>query len=362
MSEQREPADRAGEDSAGLIPSTLTRHEHLLLGGQPTLTLRQVAHGAGTSTDIARRFWRAMGFADVDPDDVRFTQRDVDALCGVADLIDDNDDGLPSPSAPGGGLAASSVFEMLRAQSYTMDRLVLWQLETFVADVAQRLQLDDTAARLVVLDHIDEVSASLRAQLDYVWSRHLAALLSRTDAEVADRGREDAGPDLYPLTRSLGFVDIVAFTQRAQTMGRLQLESMLNDFETTARNVVTSRGARVVKTIGDAVMYIADDVVTAADVVTALVRELQSGPVPMHVRASLVQGRVVSRSGDVFGPTVNLASRLVDTAEPGGIRMDEATARAIMNGPDAARYRVSECKEVVAKGLGNIVPWALEEA
>ncbi|QPL06490.1 adenylate/guanylate cyclase domain-containing protein [Actinomyces respiraculi] len=333
-----------------------------MLGGQPTLTLRQVAHGAGTSTDIARRFWRAMGFADVDPDDVRFTQRDVDALCGVADLIDDNDDGLPSPSAPGGGLAASSVFEMLRAQSYTMDRLVLWQLETFVADVAQRLQLDDTAARLVVLDHIDEVSASLRAQLDYVWSRHLAALLSRTDAEVADRGREDAGPDLYPLTRSLGFVDIVAFTQRAQTMGRLQLESMLNDFETTARNVVTSRGARVVKTIGDAVMYIADDVVTAADVVTALVRELQSGPVPMHVRASLVQGRVVSRSGDVFGPTVNLASRLVDTAEPGGIRMDEATARAIMNGPDAARYRVSECKEVVAKGLGNIVPWALEEA
>ena len=342
--------------------ATLSRHERLLLGGRPSLTLAQLAESAGTSVDVARHFWRAMGFADVRPDDVRFTERDVEALRGVADLIDDKDDGLPSPSAPGGGLAASSVFEMLRAQSYTMDRLVLWQLETFVADVVQRLHLDDTAARLVVLDHVDEMTASLRSQLDYVWSRHMAALLGRTDAEVSGRGREEAGPDLYPLTRSLGFVDIVAFTQRAQTMGRTQLETMLNDFETTARDVVTSRGARVVKTIGDAVMYIADDVVTAADVVTALVRELQSGPVPMHVRASLVQGRVVSRSGDVFGPTVNLASRLVDTAEPGGIRMDEPTARALMNGPEAARYRVSECKEVVAKGLGNIVPWSLAKA
>ena len=54
-------------------------------------------------------------------------------------------------------------------------------------------------------------------------------------------------------------------------MGRMELSTMLDDFETTARNVVTSRGARVVKTIGDAVMYIADDLSTAADVVTAIV-------------------------------------------------------------------------------------------
>ena len=96
----------------------------------------------------------------------------------------------------------------------------------------------------------------------------------------------------------------------------------------------------LVKTIGDAIMYIADDLSTAADVVTAMVAELQAGPDMLLVRASLVQGRVVSRSGDVFGPPVNLASRLVGTAEPGGIRMDEATAQALMRGPDAERYRV----------------------
>lgn len=355
--------DPAGGPTAGApadkVLGTVRGHEQRLLQGAPGLSLREVAAHAGTGLDLARRFWRAMGFADVDPDEVHFTEQDAVALRTVADLIDDNDDGLPSAEAPGGGLAASSVLELLRAQSYTMDRLVLWQFETLVADISQRLHLDDTAARLVALDHIDEMIDSLSGQLVYVWRRHLASLLDRTDSEVSRRGREDAGPDYYPLIRSLGFVDIVSFTQRAQTMGRLELSEMLDDFESTARDVVTSRGARVVKTIGDAVMYIADDLTTAADVVTALVEELQSGPEMMRVRASLVQGRVVSRSGDVFGPPVNLASRLVDTAEPGGIRMDEATAMEILNGPDAHRYTIHPCHEVVAKGLGNVTPWAL---
>ena len=154
-------------------------------------------------------------------------------------------------------------------------------------------------------------------------------------------------------------MDIVSFTQRAQGMGRAELSAMINDFESTARDVITSRGARVVKTIGDAVMYISEDLEVAADVVTALVEELQSGPDMMLVRASLVSGRVVSRSGDVFGPTVNLASRLVSTAEPEGIRMDESTARALRDSASAGLYEIRQCHDVVAKGLGTVTPWSL---
>ena len=124
----------------------------MLLDGDPCLTLRELAERAGTGLDLARMFWRSMGFADVDPDAVRFTGADVEALRGVAELIDEDDDGAPSPVAPGGGVAASSVLELLRAQSHTMDRLVLWQLETLVADISQRYRLDDTSARLVALD------------------------------------------------------------------------------------------------------------------------------------------------------------------------------------------------------------------
>ena len=331
--------------------ATLAGHESLLLGESPTLTLTELAQRAGTSVEVAQKFWRAMGFADVQPDEVRFTDQDVAALQDTVALLDETSDS---------SLASASVLELLRAQSYTMDRLVLWELETFVTDLSERLGLDDTAARLVALDRIDGLVELLSRQLTYVWRRHMASILGRTDAEVSTRGREDAGPDLYPLIRSLGFVDIVSFTQRAQGMSKAALTHMLEDFENTARDVITSRGARVVKTIGDAVMYISDDLLIAADVVTALVDELQKGPDAIRVRASLVEGRVISRSGDVFGPTVNLASRLVDAAEPGGIRLDESTAMAILRSPEAARYRVGQCHEVVAKGLGQIVPWSLE--
>ena len=331
--------------------ATLAGHESLLLGESPSLTLTELAQRAGTSVEVAQKFWRAMGFADVQPDEVRFTDQDVAALQDTVALLDETSDS---------SLASASVLELLRAQSYTMDRLVLWELETFVTDLSERLGLDDTAARLVALDRIDGLVELLSRQLTYVWRRHMASILGRTDAEVSTRGREDAGPDLYPLIRSLGFVDIVSFTQRAQGMSKAALTHMLEDFENTARDVITSRGARVVKTIGDAVMYISDDLLIAADVVTALVDELQKGPDAIRVRASLVEGRVISRSGDVFGPTVNLASRLVDAAEPGGIRLDESTAMAILRSPEAARYRVGQCHEVVAKGLGQIVPWSLE--
>ena len=347
----RRAEDEVAGGAAPAGRATLAGHEHMLLGEAPGLTLTEVAQRAGTSLEMARRFWRAMGFADVAPDAVHFTGQDVDALRDTMTLLDETGDSV---------LASASVLELLRAQSYTMDRLVLWELETFVTDLSERLDLDDTSARLVALDRIDGLVDLLSRQLTYVWRRHMASILGRTDAEVSARGREDTGPDLYPLIRSLGFVDIVSFTQRAQGMSKAALTHMLEDFENTARDVITSRGARVVKTIGDAVMYISDDLAIAADVVTALVEELQKGPDAIRVRASLVEGRVISRSGDVFGPTVNLASRLVDTAEPGGIRLDEATAMAILRSPQAGHYRVGQCHEVVAKGLGQIVPWSLE--
>ena len=343
-----------GEAAAEVDPegrTTLVGHECLLLGASPSLTLTEVAQRAGTSMEMAQKFWRAMGFADVDPDAIHFTEQDVAALQDTVALIDETSDS---------SLASASVLELLRAQSYTMDRLVLWELETFVTDLSERLGLDDTSARLVALDRIDGLVELLSRQLTYVWRRHMASILGRTDAEVSTRGREDTGPDLYPLIRSLGFVDIVSFTQRAQGMSKAALTHMLEGFENTARDVITSRGARVVKTIGDAVMYISDDLLIAADVVTALVDELQKGPDAIRVRASLVEGRVISRSGDVFGPTVNLASRLVDAAEPGSIRLDESTAMAILRSSQADRYRVGQCHEVVAKGLGQIVPWSLE--
>src|SRR5699024_7141105 len=128
-----------------------------------------------------------------------------------------------------------------------------------------------------------------------------------------------------PLLRALGYIDMVSFTSSSASLGSQALAELVQGFEFAARDVITSHGARVVKTIGDAVLWVADDLPTAAVVAVELVRVIHSRPELLPVRGSLVWGRVISRSGDVFGPVVNLASRLVDVALPGTVVMDPKT-------------------------------------
>src|SRR5690606_27242514 len=112
---------------------------------------------------------------------------------------------------------------------------------------------------------------------------------------------------------------------------------------------------RVVKTIGDAVLFVADDAATGARIATGLARGTAvEGPVPVEVRVSVVWGRVLSRFGDVFGPPVNLAARLSAAAEPGTVLTDPVTA-VMFSGVAWLAVLVQEPAELV--GCGAVTPF-----
>jgi adenylate cyclase len=275
---------------------------------------------------------------------VIFGEYDVRALRSMAQLIEDDT------------IDTTTAISLLRAQSHMTDRLALWQTEALVEGVARRRHLDDVSARLVVLDRITGVTEVLQAQLDYSWRRQLAALIARTDAEVSESRRPSTDPFHMPLQRALGFLDMVAYTRRSTELGTRALADLVQTFEYTSRDVITTHGARVVKTIGDAVLWVADDLAIAADVAVELVAALHAKENMLPVRASLVWGGVLSRNGDVFGPTVNLASRLVDVAPPGGILMDRDTAEALAASPAARHYTMVPREGVELQGLGEVRP------
>ena len=81
------------------------------------------------------------------------------------------------------------------------------------------------------------------------------------------------------------------------------------------RDIIAAKGARVVKTIGDAFLFIADDLVTGAETATAIVETLRSEPGMLPVRASLVWGGVVSRFGDIFRGNSGKAGLLIATVD-----------------------------------------------
>lgn len=325
---------------------TVSTYRRQLLGGEPSLTSAEIADRAGVPLADFEEYWLAMGFPPPPPDEVFFTWEDLEAFEQWNELLREEH------------LDRATGLSLTRAQSHMADRLVLWQVEALVEDTGRRLGLDDTSARLVTIDEIIRRVPALEDQLEYAWRRQMEALLTRTAVEISQRPH-DHSRRRFPLTRALGFVDMVSYTSSSELMGG-RLVGLIELFEYLSRLAVTEKGGRVVKMIGDAVFFIADDLRAGLEVVTNLVDTLTANAELLPVRASLVEGDVFSRSGDVFGPPVNLASRLVDIAPTGQVLTDARTAAAIAAGKAGSGYRVVEFPSTRLRGFGRVSPYVVK--
>ena len=87
-------------------------------------------------------------------------------------------------------------------------------------------------------------------------------------------------------------------------------------------------GGRVVKLLGDGVLLRFPDPTTAVRAVHDLMREIATAGLP-PAHAGVAAGRIVTRDGDIFGRTVNLASRIAAQAEAGQLLADEGVVAAV---------------------------------
>lgn len=344
-----------GPDPTGAVPegadpldaSTLDRIEQVLLGGRRSLSLAQTAEQVRADVEDVRLFWHSLGLPTGELDAVAYTDADVDVLREILAARDHYE------------LSERTSVSLVRAIGHTTDRLVLWQVEALVEHMIERFSLDDASARLLMLDRLPEIAQLLERQLVHAWRRHLAAIAARF-AEEFGAAHEISGDDQLPLVRAVGFADVVAFTTRTAKLGSHDLADFVQDFEARARDVVTAGGGRVVKTIGDAVLFVADDPVTGAEVALGLAEAfgVQS---PAPVRVSLVWGRLLSRFGDVFGQSVNLAARLTGEADPGSVLLDERTGE-LLAGESGAAYRLTPQPAREVPGLGLLAPVLLSRS
>lgn len=314
-------------------------------------TLAELAEFAGVSIETARIFWRTLGFPQPGEDDKLFTTADVTALRQAAAWVEE------------GQLDQRGAISLGRSIAHTSERLVLWQVEAIVDDVARRLSVDDTAARMMALQRIGDFREALETQLVYAWRRHLDALLERTASEVEEARSSSVSPRALPLVRTIGFADLTSSTEYLVQLSAAELASFVQRFESIARDVVSTAGARVVKTIGDAVLFVADTPEIGAEVALTLSRAIKNaGDVP-PVRIGMVWGRLLSRFGDVFGPPVNLAARLTDIAEPGTILVDQATADELIKVKQNAGkdFVLETLPEREIRGIGTLTPVRLSQ-
>ena len=267
------------------------------------MTLREAAQRAAVTLEFAARVWRAAGFPDPRPHERRFSSADVATFRLFATTRDFVGEVRALQLVRTLGTAAAQVAE---------------------AEIA--LVRSSMEAPLVAEGHLVDVARSYQRLVTELVPQIAAALdtLNRHHAEAIGRRYSGASPtraNVAPL--AIGFADLTDYTNISANIDAEELSSLLDRFEATTSDLIAEAGANVAKRIGDAVMFVTNAPGVACALALDLVDAVKAAKLP-KLRVGVAFGDVLVRQGDFHGPTVNLASRLVNAADPGVVLTDES--------------------------------------
>lgn len=304
--------------------------EAALLGAPCTLTRDEVRAAVGVSEDEARAIWVALGFAEVPPGERAFTVRDVEALRRAIGL------------RGSGVVDADTVVVIARAMGQHLAGLAEAQVEVF-RRAAVGMSRDEAAGFAAGV--ADDMLPVLEHLVVHVWRRQFAVATQSALAATEEGGQR---------VRAVGFVDLVDFTRSSRSWDTPMLARTLERFESEAARRVATRKGRVVKTLGDAIMYVIDDADAAVEVALETVAAHDADDDLPKVRSGVALGPVLQRVGDVFGECVNIASRLTAQARPSSVLIDRELAAALDDDP---RFNLRRLRKRSVRGYRTLTPW-----
>jgi adenylate cyclase len=302
--------------------------EAIILGTGRRYTPAEVWPRADVDEELAGQLWLAMGFPNLPADDPVLTAADIAALQRAKQLLDDgafDDVGLRHQTR----IMSQALSTIATAHAETLDPTA-----ADGPDVAGLLERGTVA----VLDEL----------LVYLYHRHLLAAMERVLLAHAD---ESAAPGTATLTGVVGFVDLAGFTSVTATLPEAELTGVVDGFASLAADIIATEGGRVVKLIGDEVMFSVEDPLRAVEAGLALAESVEAHEDLSSVHAGLALGPLVGHHGDLFGPTVNLASRLADVAKPGSVLVNGQLAAAVR---EDRRFQVRRVHLRPLKGIGPV--------
>ncbi|WP_404800545.1 adenylate/guanylate cyclase domain-containing protein [Actinomadura montaniterrae] len=319
--------------------------EELLLGGELRYTRVDAVRLSGVSREFTGRLWRAFGYPSMADDAVAYTEGDVAALCRIRRLMEE------------GVLDEDGVIRLIRAFGQTMTRLAEWQVSLMKEMVSPDPNEAPSAEAVgTIMEIADKHIGEFEPLVVHAWRRQLAAAGTRAIAAAATR--EDGEPAGRPLT-TVGFADMVSFTQVSRELEEIELARVVEWFEETAADIIAASGGRLVKTLGDEVLFSTESPTVGAEIALTIAAAIQDETEVPDVRVGVAHGPVLPLMGDVFGTTVNLAARLTALARPGSVVIDSELAARLEKEP---AYRITRIVRRPVQGLGIVQPFVLRRA
>jgi class 3 adenylate cyclase len=239
-----------------------------------------------------------------------------------------------------------------------------------------RQVLDDTVPDAVLFAAVLVLGEAIRnrRELDLEREKSERLLLNVLPGSIAARLKQTEGviADGFAEVTVL-FADIVDFTSRSERIAPEQVVEVLNDLFSAFDRLARQRGLEKIKTIGDSYMVVGglpdprpDHAEAVAEMALAIRAEVAGhvdpGGQSLQVRIGIDTGPVVAGvigtsrfSYDLWGDTVNTASRMESHGVPGCIQV---TARTYQRLRDF--YRFERRGPIPVKGKGDIVTYLLE--
>jgi adenylate cyclase len=330
--------DRAETD--GTLP--LLAVERLIVPEAAAYDLEAVTERTGVDAATVALLWRTLGYPVPRPGEVAFTDEDVAILGELGRLMEGN------------VATADLLVQMSRVIGSAMARVASSQVDVISARVSGSPQRGEVAGMEVTDEQIVTSAGALLpivpGVLQATWRRHLLAAIRRR-LSLVETGQGPMGV--------VGFADLVGYTAISQQVDDDELAAIVDQFEQLAFDAVTEYGGRVVKMIGDEVMFTVESPGAAAEIALALAEGTRGTDDLSELRVGLASGPLLERESDLYGPTVNLASRITAVAFPGTILVGEALRDQLAGIPG---YRLKAMRPRHLKDLGRVPLWVLRRA
>jgi adenylate cyclase len=295
------------------------------------LEVSEVADQTGLEAGLIERIWSSVGFPIRELDDL--TEDDVQALRYISSVLD-------------AGFPLVAFLQLVRVYGQAMSQIADAEVRLFHLYVHEPLMRDGVPG-LQMAEEMENLARDLLPLaspiMDYIHQRFLQHFVEQDvvgHMEVELSEQEDLGR----VRVAVAFADLAGYTRYTEEAGEEEALSTVERFIDAVQNTLPE-DARIIKTIGDEVMIVAQDVRALTDWAVGFQRLYRDRPTP---RIGIHQGVTLYRDGDYFGRDVNLAARVVARARGGEVLVTDAVTNRISG---SEHLEFEDIGEVKLKGF-----------
>ena len=302
--------------------------EELFGDDEPERSLKEAAELTGLEPALIERFWASLGLPTRGLE--QLSEEDIQALHYVAGVL-------------GAGFPLVAFLQICRVYGQALAQIAEAEVRLFHLYVHEPL-IREGVPGLQMAEEMGDLARDLlpvaSPMMDYVHQRFLQHFVEQDVVGHMESELEDEDVDLGRVRVAIAFADLAGYTRFTEEEGEEEALLSVERFVEGVTNTLPD-DARVVKTIGDAVMVVGQDIRALVDWAVGFTSLFDERPEP---RIGVHWGTTLYRDGDYFGRDVNLTARVVARARGGEVLVTDSVVDAVRDSPHLGFEQIGQVK------------------